>query len=366
MNLREDMLAVYRKQPSGKVVLGSYSRYLPRSAVERHVRNGGMGIIEYFPAATMIAPPWHFYEGYLSQVKGTDITVRHFWEHGKRIERREWITPVGTLTGEIEYDPAGAGSEHIRKHYIAEPEDYGIMTWVVENTLIESNAQEISRRTEILGEDGVLLGRLDRTPYQKCLIELAGPERFLVDLFTMPEKVEPLLNAIDMKLEEQCTLAAESGVQVIWQPDNVTCDMTPPDAFRKYCLPLYQKNSRRFAELGIPYLVHMDGKVKALAGEINASGIDAIESFSIPDMGGDLEVAEAQALFPEIGILPNFPSNWSALGENELREKLSGWLAGMDRKKAVMLQISEDIPSSEWMRIFPVITDQVRIENAKR
>ncbi|MFP4564577.1 MAG: uroporphyrinogen decarboxylase family protein [Spirochaetia bacterium] len=360
VTVAEAMLEVYNNRYPGSVPLGIYTRYLPRSAVEREVRNLGMGIIDYYPTATMIGPPWHFYEGYLSEVKNTELKVRHLWRNGKRTERREWETPVGTISGEIEFDPAGAGSEHIIKRYIAEPEDYKIMEYIVENTVIRSNEQSVLRRMEELGGDGLLLGRMDRSPYQKCLIEFAGPERFLIDLFAEPELVRPLLEALERKIDEQFLIAVESEVPVLWQPDNVTSDMTPPNAFSEHCVPFYKKHQAEAAKAGKPYVVHIDGKVKVLRDEIKEAGFDVLESVSIPDMGGDVEIPEAQELFPETVILPNFPSNWSSLEDDRLSRKVREMLESFEPDRAVMLQISEDVPSKEWRRIFPVIAQAVR------
>jgi len=44
-----------------------------------------------------------------------------------------------------------------------------------------------------------VLGRLDRCPFQKLLIELAGPERFLLDLSDAPELVNGLIEAMDAR-----------------------------------------------------------------------------------------------------------------------------------------------------------------------
>lgn len=365
MNVAEAMLGVYKNRCPGSVPLGIYTRYLPRSSVEREVRNLGMGIIEYYPAATMIGPPWHFYEGYLSEVKNTELRIRHLWRNGKRTERREWDTPVGTISGEIEYDPAGAGSEHIIKRYITELEDYKIMEYIVENTVVRSNETEIRNRIENLDGDGVLLGRMDRSPYQKCLIEFAGPERFLVDLFSEPELVQPLLGAIGRKIDEQFAIAVESEVPVLWQPDNVTSDMTPPNAFAGYCVPFYKKHQTEASESGKPYVVHIDGKVRVLRDEIIEAGFDVLESVSIPDMGGDVEIREAQELFPDTVVLPNFPSNWSNLDDASLFGRITGMLESFESGRAVMLQISEDVPPDQWRRIFPVIAGAVRDFNGK-
>jgi uroporphyrinogen-III decarboxylase len=146
---------------------------------------------------------------------------------------------------------------------------------------------------------------------------------------------------------------------VIWQPDNVTSDMTPPAAFREFCIPFYRKHTDEMESAGKPYVVHMDGKVGVLREEIQKSGFDVLESVSIPDMGGDLEIAEAQAALPDTVILPNFPSNWATLESGDIRSKVMNLLKTLDPKRGVMLQISEDIPADHERRVYPVIAEAV-------
>lgn len=355
MTIRERMLAVYHNKPTDKPALGIYQRYLPRGYEEVQARNKGLGLILYHPTVTMLAPPWHFYDGFISQVRNTEIKIEYFWEKGKRVERRIYQTPVGRLWQEIEMDSFGVGSEHIKKHYITDIEDYKIMSYIVENTEFVSNRSVISSTLEDLGEGGVLLGRLDRSPYQKCLIELAGPEQFLVDLYLNPDEVETLLEIMGEKLTNALTLALDTTADVFWQPDNVTVDMTPPSAFDKYCLPFYQKQSEIVKQTGKPYFLHIDGKFSQLVESIKMSGVSGIESISSPEIGGDLEFHEAKALLSEMVMIPNFPSNL-ALSKEDIIMAYVNNLKEQSKNNSFMLQVSEDIPAHAWKYLLPILT----------
>jgi len=208
---------------------------------------------------------------------------------------------------------------------------------------------------EDLGDGGVMLGRLDRSPYQKCLIELAGPEQFLVDLYTDTDEVESLLAVMEERLAEAVKLSLDTPADLFWQPDNITVDMTPPSSFEKYCLPFYQKISKLIEPTGKPYYLHIDGKFRPLTELLNSSGISGIESLSIPEMSGDLYPDEAMKLLPGKVIIPNFPANLALSGEEEISsylEKLKAQMGG----NSFMLQISEDIPPHSWKRVLPLLT----------
>lgn len=365
MSKRERMLSVYRNQVPDRIPVGIYSRYLPRGTAERELRNTEFGIIEYYPVVSFLGPPWHVYPGFVSEIKGAEMEPRYFWENGRMMERRCYKTPVGEIYQDVGQSK-GAGSEHISKYYIAGPEDYKIMQYLVENTVFRKNEGSIVRRKQDLGEEGVLLGRVDRCQYQKLLIELAGAQQFLVDLYTDPDPVLELLDAMDRKMDEAFEVIIESDADVIWQPDNVTSDMTPPSCFEKYCLPFYRKHSKQVKQAGKPYIVHMDGRIKALRDLINSAGFNAIESMSLPEIGGDYTLDEARANFPGLVILPNFPANLCTKGDKEIEEFMVKLLEEAGTETPFMLQVSEDLPEEEWKRVLPLISGCVGDFNIRK
>ena len=168
MTIRQRMMQVYRKQAPDRWPVAIYARYLPRGSTEQLARNLGLGIIDYYPVASMLAPPWHTHSGYLSEVKGADLNIAFTWENGQAVEIRTYRTPLGSLTQRTRKDPA-YGSDWIDKFYISSLEDYKVMQYLVENTVFRSNRREFQARQQDLAEDGVLLGRVDRSPFQIML-----------------------------------------------------------------------------------------------------------------------------------------------------------------------------------------------------
>jgi hypothetical protein len=356
-SLHDRMLAVYRNEMPDQLPLGIYTRYLPHGETEREIRNAGMGIIDYVPVVTMLPPPWHVLPGFLTEASNVEFRVRQTWINGQRLERREFDTPVGSITQEIMEDSSGAGSEHIRKHYLENVTDYETLQYIVERSIPRSNEEMISQRMSDLGNDGIVIGRLDRNPYQKLLIELVGPQKFLLDLYDFPEAVKNTIETMDAKMDQIFEIALNSQVEVFWQPDNVTADMTPPSIYEEYCLPYYQKHSEQTRSIDKPYIVHMDGRIKPLVSLINQSGFDVIESISSPEMGGNFWLDEAMEAFPSLVVLPNFPSNWSSLPDEEIKTRIHQLRNKADKSRPYMLQVSEDIPMTEWKRVLHIVTE---------
>jgi hypothetical protein len=351
------MLAIYRGEPAERPPVAIYNRYLPRGCDERAVRNAGLGIIDYVPPVSMLAPPWHLQAGYLSEVRGADLEIRVAWEDGKRIETRTYRTPVGEVCQRTSID-GGYGSDWVERYYIQGLQDYRVIRYLVEHTVFRRQEGAFEARVRDLGEDGVVLARLDRSPFQKLLIELAGPERLLMDLHTDPEPVSELLEALERRMEEAFAMALESGAEVLWQPDNVTSALTPPQSFRRYCVPFYQKRASACRQAGKRFVVHLDGRLKALREPIASSAIDAVESLSLPETGGDMTMAQAREAWPNQVLLPNFPATLSLQPEAAIREFLDR-LATEAGPACWMLQFSEDIPSTEWSRVAPLVCEHM-------
>jgi len=177
----------------------------------------------------------------------------------------------------------------------------------------------------------------------------------MVDLQTNPEPVLALLRALELRMEEVVDRVCESKAEVVWLPDNITSDMTPPTMFEKYCLPYYIKLAEELHHSKKLLVVHMDGRLRALKGAIARSPIDAVESFSLPVVGGNLEIAEARSAWPGKVILPNFPSPLATADEQTIRKFVEKLVEDMGANTPFMLQVSEDIPPKSWQNLLPLL-----------
>lgn len=357
-NIKNHMRNAYFGIPQETTPVGIYSRYLPRGSAERLSRNNGIGIIDYYPSVSLLAPPWHVLPGFVSEVKHTEFSITYKWDSSQLLQQRSFRTPVGELTQLLQSDPAGAGSEHIVEHYVKEKEDYKIMQYIIENTIFSSNEQDFKKRVDYLGDDGVVLSRLDRSGYQKLMLELVGPERFLLDFFDFPELISSLIETIDERGNEQLQLVLNQGNDLIWQPDNISADMTPPTYFEEYHLPLYKERVKKIKDQNDGrYIVHIDGKSKALSTSLKSCEGLILESFSLPCIGGDVELDQAPTVFSGHRVFPNLPSNWCELSDQEFiqhSEKMKKDFMNLGYPS--MLQVSEDLPEYAYMRILPMLS----------
>ncbi len=342
MTPKETIFSVLERRNNSKIPLAAYSFLFPRGEAEREIREKGCGIFQ-------------FERVYVSEMKNVEICVKEGFESGQKFTFRRLSTPVGKVEEKILVDP-GYDSQWVKEFLIKEPEDYKVFEYIVGNTIYYPNYEFFQRVEKDLGEDGVLFANVDRSPFQKLLLELAGPERLLVDIYEREELVESLMGALTRKQEEIYRIVINSPASVVHNWDNVTEDLTSPRLFEKYCVPFYQKFGRLLRERGKLFVVHMDGKLKHLKDLIAQAPIDVIESFTLPDAGGNLTIKEAQEAWREKTIIANLPAYLSLEKEEFIRGYFANLMSQVDKKR-FMVCVSEDLPRDLWQRTLKIVAD---------
>ncbi len=340
MTSRGKIVSVLRRTNIGGVPFGVYDFLLPRGYTERRIREKGCGI-------------FHFEKPYLAEMKEVEVFVKEGVENGRPFIVRRFLTPVGSVEERVVVE-SGYGSRWTKEFLIKTPKDYETMQYIVERTAYHVNYDLLQRADRDLGEDGIVLVNVDRTPFQRLLLEWAGPERLFLDLFEIPKRVEELLCLMTMKAEEAYRIAADSPVDVVHTWDNITEDFTAPYFFKEYCLPFYQRVGNLLHERGKIFMVHMDGKLHNIKELIAQTPIDVIESFSLPEAGGNLTIEEAQRVWPDKAIIANLPA-WLCFQTREfIEEYLEELIQHVDRKR-FMLCVSEDLPRDRWQETLDTV-----------
>jgi len=342
---KERILSVFRRKTPDRIPLGAYSFLLPRGTTEREVREKGCGIV-------------HFERVYATEIKNVEISIKEIWEDGGKVTIRTYRTPIGSLYEKIKLG-SGYHTQWIKEFMIKNPSDYNVAKYITENTIYHKNYDYFIEAQENLGEDGILLANMDRTPLQRTLIELTGTERLCIDLYERPDIVEDLFDSLQAKQDEIYQIAADSPAEVIHNWDNLTEDITEPRWFQKYCLPLYNKYGHMLHEKGKIYAVHMDGKLNHLKDLIAKAEIDVVESFTLPGAGGNLSIQEAKDIWKDKAIVANLPAFLCFKDESFIRKYVQELLTQVPKDR-FMLDVSEDLPQKFWKQTLSVVADAVQ------
>jgi hypothetical protein len=360
MTARERLLSVYRRNNGGTIPWGAYGGFLlPSGSTERKLRNAGCGWIQWAPVCTWQPPGMGHMNGWMheSEIENVEVSLKIAWEKSERILYRRYDTPIGSVYEELREEP-GYHSLWVKKFLIgADEKDYAIVKYMVEHTVFRRNYETFLQAQDNVGEDGVTLAVIDRSPFQKLLIELCGTERLSFDLADREDLVKDLLISIEKKQDEAFEIIADSPAEIVWMVDNLTADITEPKLFKNYCLPYYNKQAKLLHARNKVFAVHFDGKLKNIKNLIRETGIDVIESFTLPGMGGDLPIEEAIAAWPDKSIIANIPAFLCYKSGDEIREYLDGILRRVSPSRNFMLELSENFPLQFLDHVLTVVAD---------
>jgi hypothetical protein len=136
----------------------------------------------------------------------------------------------------------------------------------------------------------------------------------------------------------------------------VTGEITDPRLFERYCVPFYKQVAELVHAKGKLLAVHFDGAMKPLKDLIASTDIDVVESFSLPEVGGDMTIEEAFEAWPDKAIVANIPSHFCLLDEKGIRSYLEDFFSRLPSKN-FMFQVSENFPFAELRRVLPIFAD---------
>ncbi len=349
MTRRERIMAATRKKRADRLPFFHYWRHSQVGWAERECRNRGMGMNWTRPS-------------YVATMHGVDVSERQAVWSGRPVVRRTYSTPVGSIYLDERRDP-GVGEWHALRSWkdvtpwttdclIKKPEDYEVLTYIVENTEYTADYFPIEQAMDWLGDDGVVLDALPHSPMQMLMIDWVGSEggRFFYHHADYPDLVEGLYKAISKSREPMYEIAAKSPAPISLCGDNVDGFLVSPKLFQKYFMPEYEKQAKVLHEHGKLMAVHMDGRVGALKDLISETPIDIIEALHPPPMG-DLPIGEALSLWPGKVIWMGFPAAVYALGSEATKQHALDLLREVGSGDRLVLAMStENLVSNENLR----------------
>ncbi len=297
---------------------------------ERHLRNQGFTIAEKGVSA------------YIPVTEDMTIeTQQHWLDYGIGTETL-YKTPVGVLTEKKE--TGSDGSEWIREYAVKTVEDLSALKWILAHTKYYPNDQAIMNAENRLGNDGVVVCRLMRSPLQTLFVDWIGAQQTILLLYDYPDEMADLMKEMQKNFFRAIELTAKSPARIVWSAENVTSILTSPPLFEKYCLPFYNEVADLMHENGKLYGVHMDGNLAALKELIGETRLDFIEGFTPPPMC-DLDVKEALDAWPGKVLWVNFPGSILMQSEQTIIDYTVELLNIGMKTGRFLLTISEDLPN---------------------
>jgi len=347
-NPRERFLAFLQGKELDQIPFVIYDDVEPLQEVWQTFGKGRIGLLRWSAVHQVETP-------HCRQV------TEEFWQEGRKWDRTTIFTPAGKLYEERAFEPV-YNSPSIRKHFITDPEDYEVFWAYLEDAIILPDYERYYRDEAELGEEGLPLVAVERTPYQQLWIQWVGLDALAYHFSDCPERVEKTIDLLNRRARKIYDLVIQSPAPFIDFPDNITAPAIGLKRFREYCLPLYNELSERLHEKGVYTVVHMDGNLKPLWGAIGESKIDGLDSLS-PPPDNDTSVEQALEMWPEKRLMVNFPSSVHLGTYEEVRAEAERMLSTGAKTGRLEIQISESVPPTRWKTSFRAILDAVETYN---
>ena len=346
MTMRERILAVIKGGRPDRAPFVQYSDLAaPNEEIWSEIGRENLGILRWVRIYRLAHPNCGLHTEAIERdgLKG----------HRIRIE-----TPGGVMTEERLLEPT-FGTASIVKHFVTEADDYDALCAYLEDSVVVEDLAEFHRADDELGDDGLPLVRVERTPFQQLWIQWVGIQDLALHLVDCPERVARCVAAMVREARQAFEIVARTPVPFVNFPDNITAPVIGEANFLTYCIPLYREFAQRLAGKDIPILVHMDGDLKPLWKAIDTSGINGLDSLS-PPPDNDTSVADAVSRWPDMCVLVNFPSSVHLKSPAEIYDQAGQILQQGAHTGRLQIQISENMPPGAWRKSFPEIIRAIR------
>jgi len=278
-------------------------------------------------------------------------------KNGLKGIRNTIITPIGNLFEDKYFDPAYM-SEAYSKHFIVDESDYKIFNYYLKDLLVLPDHDAFLKDQSEVGDDGLAMAVIYRTPYQKLWIECVSIEDLSWHMLDNPEVVQECVKSlvdIQKKIFHITYDAVDKlPIHLVNIPDNITAPLIGESNFRKYCVPYYNELSEMLANKDTSIVVHMDGSLQSIWAAIRDSKFDALDSFT-PAPDNDTGVRQALDQWPDKKLMCNFPSSVHLESAEKIFDQAVQILEESRDTNRLWLQISENMPTGVWRKSFPQI-----------
>ncbi len=209
------------------------------------------------------------------------------WREGPS-RRRRIETPRGTLTETWTW-LSESFAEAPTEHLVKSSADLGAYRHLFENTRYEpDHALAELRRTQV-GETGLVLCYLPKSPFMQMVALDAGIMAVTEIFADDPGGLAETLAAVRRAHDRAAELAVASPAEVLMIPENLSSEVVGPRFYEMFMRDYHQAWTGRIRAAGKHSCVHLDGTLKGLLRQVSSAGFTFIEALT-PAPVGDLEV----------------------------------------------------------------------------
>ncbi len=323
------------------VVFSTGLRGGPNHGMLRGFTERGMGLNHIVPPYK----PMFFFDHMINLfIKEISYTQKYFSEDNVWKIQHIYETPVGRVDSIVGINPDDNVLSHSpQTFFVKKVEDWAVINYIFEKMIdaMLPNYEEITGDQADLGTDGTTIAVVDKTPFQRAWIEVAGIERTAYDVKEKPDLFLEYLDIQHRFHQKAAEITAGCPAQHITLIDNIT-NIISPKLYREYCMTYYDIYTKALDGTGKKFAVHHDGLLRHIYNEIHEASFDILDSFTVPPIG-DISLTEAREFFPEKVLAVNLPPHLAYASMDELHEGYEKIL-NEHGSKCLIIEHVEDLP----------------------
>lgn len=282
---RERIMAAMRKQPADCLPWGLridywYKAHAKAGTLPEKYRDCSIWDITRDTGAGIQA---HHGRMHREVLRNVEVVTR---EQGRE-KITDYITPVGAVSTKMVLTETFEKTDtrpYEKEKMFKRVEDYPVIEYIVENTDIVPAYEQFVNLDKLVGDDGVVIARMDLSPMHRIMRDFMGYERFFYELHDNPDKVDHLFGVLLDQGRKIARVAADSPADIVHSDSNLVDAIHTPKIFERYFVPWFQELSELLHSKGKILQCHTDGELRRLLPLFTKTGIDVAEAFSPPPM----------------------------------------------------------------------------------
>jgi len=263
------------------------------------------------------------------------------------------VTPVGELRAVERYLPESYCQAY-EERFVKTWRDLKALRYWSEHTFYEPDYALAARRYDLIGDNGLVLCYLPKSPLMELVALLAGIRSVTYALADAPDELEETIAVLEEKANEASEIALRSPAECLMIPENLSSEVVGKRLYNRYVRPHHEYWAQRIREAGKHSFIHMDGTLRGLIGEVSATGFSVIEAVT-PAPVGDIPIEEIhQWTVGDSVIWGGIPGVYftDLVGDDEFDAFVIRVLTVMKGEPRYVLGVADQVPPrSRWERI---------------
>lgn len=209
------------------------------------------------------------------------------WTEGN-LRRRVIETPCGNLSETWTWLPESF-AEAPTEHLVKSAADFRAYRYFHEDTRYEADYTFPQRRLRQVGDQGVVLCYLPKSPLMQMLALDAGVTAVFEAFADAGDEFRKTIDVVRHSHDQAAALAVDCGAELLMIPENLSSECVGKTFYEMFMRDHEESWARRIREAGRFSCIHLDGTMKGLLRETCSTSLTFIEALT-PAPAGDLEI----------------------------------------------------------------------------